>query len=334
VSFENIIGHDRPKELIERVLKLGRLPHALMFDGPEGVGKTCFALALARRLSCEGDRTAACECRNCRRISHENHPGVVHLAPLLDKQEFPVEMVRTGVIEPLALKSMESGWRVFIFNESEKFNEASANVLLKTLEEPPPTTLLILETRSAGAVIETLTSRCQRIRFAPLPDSLVAGFIEKDRKIPAAEAAIVSKFAVGSIGRALSIIEKGLLETKNEFLDKYLASTNASLISTADELVAMVEGKTLEERRKKLYPLLDMLALYMRDVLVRRTAGDAEIFHVDRPELIGRNLPQVRSPEKLVASVESARQLVEENTNIKYVMLRLVRDYIEVKNAS
>jgi DNA polymerase-3 subunit delta' len=330
VSFENIVGHEKPKAMMERALKAGRLPHALLFEGPRGVGKTAFALALARRLLCGGSKTAACDCRNCRRILHSNHPGVKVISLPQGKQKIPTELIRDEVIKMFAFKSMEPGWRVVIINESEKMSKEAANVLLKTLEEPPGESLIVLECAGADAVIETLVSRCQRVRFAPLDEVDVAAHLGKTRGVGGEEALTLARLSGGSIGEAVRFYEEGILAAKNAFLDCLLAADRDSLYAAGEELGAMVTGETTEERRAAARSMFDMLQLYFRDHLVRRIDGSRRMFHADRAELARGAPASGLNAERLIQSTLEARRLMDENTNMKLVFEHLVKDYVEV----
>src|SRR6476619_3443055 len=187
--FASLTGNDRVKEVLKRMLSSGRLPGALLFVGAEGIGKKLFALEVARALNCRTpiDNEGCGSCSACKRIIHlnypnssepkdwipmiwTNHPDVAMVvAPL---RQLRVEQMRQ--IETEAnFRPMEGNARVFIIDEAEKLNDASANALLKVLEEPPSTSHLILITSRPAMLLPTILSRCQMIRFSPLtPDDI------------------------------------------------------------------------------------------------------------------------------------------------------------------
>lgn len=330
MSFENVIGHEKQGNVLLKQLDAGRLPHALLFEGPAGVGKTTFARELARIMLCEGDRAAGCDCRNCKRLTSGNQPAFKALRPPEEKQKFPVEMVRDEVVEALGLKSMEKGWRVFVFNNAEKMSDAAANVLLKTLEEPPEESLLILECESADAVIETLVSRCQRIRFTPLEDKRVASYLVESLDADHETASNVASLAGGSIGRAIEYLEGDFLELKNRVIDTVVGAGADDVFDAADDLAGSFDGKNLEEKRKKAYPALDALRLYFRDVMVRRISPEAKVFNRDRKEFspVG-SFPSV-DPEKAMEVVDRTTASIRENVNFKLAFSRMMKDYVKV----
>src|SRR6478672_7477150 len=189
--FDQLTGNERVKQVLERMLESGRLPGALLFSGEEGVGKKLFALELARALNCRSPRgIQGCgECSACKRIWKFNYPtsddpedwkniiwtdhgdvGMV-VAP---KRLLLVDQMRQ-IEREANYRPFEGRARVFLVEDADKLNDSSANALLKILEEPPPTSHLILLTARPAMLLATIRSRCQAIRFSPL----TAGEIEE-----------------------------------------------------------------------------------------------------------------------------------------------------------
>src|ERR1043165_1028284 len=217
--FSNLIGNDEAKDTLRRLLSNGRLPGSLLFTGEAGVGKKLFALELAKTLNCRNRQgVEACdECSSCKRISRSTFP------PFGDDDEDKARMVwsehadvamvrpykqiiRVGPIRELEreanFRPFEGAARVFIIEDADYMNEQSANALLKTLEEPPPTTHLILTTTNPTALLATIRSRCQVIRFAPVAAEHIENFLIEQKAISAADAALLARTSQGSFGRA------------------------------------------------------------------------------------------------------------------------------------
>jgi DNA polymerase-3 subunit delta' len=153
----------------------GRLPHALLLQGPAGVGKDGFASALAAAMFCtgRGARLEACgHCADCQLSRAGTHPDLHWLRPLEDKKSIGVDQVRE-MCEKLAMTSMRRGYRVAIVTPADRMTPAAQNALLKTLEEPAPRTVLVLVSARPSALLATLRSRCQRVEVAR-PDPAVA----------------------------------------------------------------------------------------------------------------------------------------------------------------
>ncbi|MBU0611138.1 MAG: hypothetical protein KKI08_24880, partial [Armatimonadetes bacterium] len=202
--FKDIIGHEGPLSLLKRAAFTGRIPNAYLFVGSPHVGRRTAALQLAKALNCErntsfasADAVDCCdECVNCRAFNQERHPDLMIVRPLVSLKgaeddlvvesdeagegdeapefiEIEGSMIRTGQIEALIehsfLKRVQGRHKVYLVISAETMNEAAQNRLLKTLEEPPPNTLLILTSANLGALLPTTISRCSVVNFEGVP---------------------------------------------------------------------------------------------------------------------------------------------------------------------
>src|SRR5205807_2430370 len=184
--FSTLIGNNEVKESLRRLLSGSRVPGSMLFTGDEGIGKKLFALELAKALNCR-DRhgVEACdECSSCKRISRSTFPPFSKddddKERLIWSEHADVAMarpykqiIRVGPMRELEreanFRPFEGIARIFIVEGAEYMNESASNALLKTLEEPEPTSHLILTTANPTALLATIRSRCQTIRFAPIP---------------------------------------------------------------------------------------------------------------------------------------------------------------------
>jgi len=222
MRVSDVLHQSRALDFIARSLRRSRLPHGMIFSGPEGVGKQMFATRLARVLLCnapvlgnEGDMPEACEsCTNCEMSANGQHPdfNVVDRslgAYLSDGSarrrkhtQLGVDIVREFLIEPAGLRPGSAASKVFLIPEADLLNDSSQNALLKTLEEPPNDCYLILLVSSASALLETTRSRCQIIEFDALPDGFVADHLRNTQQLDDAEINRLTVIAQGSAGRA------------------------------------------------------------------------------------------------------------------------------------
>lgn len=246
--MDRILGQNQAVDLLNLQLSTGRQHHAYIFHGPVGVGKFTTALAYARILLCHErgadltGRVTACDtCPSCRLLT-----GLTPDAPVSDEDDthglttahpdlhvirkelarfsddastrnrkltrIPVEVLRSALIEPANLAPKLGANKVFIVDEAELLNPAGQNALLKTLEEPPAGTTLILVTGNEDRLLPTIRSRCMRIAFSPLPDQAVRDWCaEHAPDLPAGQQDVLVEFASGSLGRAQLITQYGLL---------------------------------------------------------------------------------------------------------------------------
>jgi DNA polymerase-3 subunit delta' len=276
--FDQIAGNTRVKEVIRRMINSGRLPGALLFAGEEGVGKKLFALEVARALNCRTPRNnEACgKCSACVRIGKINYPereeteewnqiiwtdhadvGLV-VAP---KRVLRVEQMR-HIEKEANFRPFEGKARVFLIEEADRLNDASANALLKVLEEPPRTAHLILITARPAMLKPTILSRCQMIRFAPLTPDEIELHLTKNKLVDNKTARIRARAAGGSMGRALSgdlvtftSQRKAMLKVLNAVV---LSGNRAELLRSAEQLNEAQYKDEFEER-------LDVLETLIRD---------------------------------------------------------------------
>ncbi|MBF0425155.1 MAG: DNA polymerase III subunit delta' [Magnetococcales bacterium] len=220
-----IVGQEEGVARLSGLLTSGRLPHALLFSGPTGVGKATTARALVAALFCTrlGDASnhpgSGCgHCRPCLKIAGEQHPDWVQITLQPDKTRIAVEQIR-DLRAFLTLTPLEARLKVALIDDAALMNEAAANALLKTLEEPPPASSLILCTSRPGILPPTIRSRCQQIRFFPLRPEALRQVAQ--RKFPDLDADTLStavELAAGSVGLLHRLCGGDLREWHAHFL--------------------------------------------------------------------------------------------------------------------
>ena len=259
MSFAQIKGQDFAINNLKKFIQTGKVPPAMIFYGPAGVGKAKIALAFARALNCQnlGADFEPCEmCQSCKQIEMQTHPDIIfadyaYQAALLkeevdDQQNIKIETVRS-LTTASQQKAIAAKWKVFIIDKAERLVPAAANALLKFIEEPPQNTVWILISSKRETMLSTIKSRCQSISFAPLSTQIITeilqdNYIEKDLAQKAAQ------FAEGS--------------TEKAFLIASLLEDFASLDRDASfaTQVALNLPRTLAQARPKVNIILDMLA--------------------------------------------------------------------------
>jgi DNA polymerase-3 subunit delta' len=202
MGFAEVLGHDRVKTILSSALGHGRLPPALLFSGPDGVGKKALALVCARALVCERRRDDACEqCASCTRAARGLHPDVVLVEP--DGATIKIDRVR-DVAREIGARPFEARSRAFVIDEAHLLTEQAANALLKSLEEPCPTSHVLLVTAAPQALLPTIRSRCQTLRVGTLPPAVLGEHLETRRGLPREEAHLRAVLSGGSLGGALA----------------------------------------------------------------------------------------------------------------------------------
>jgi DNA polymerase III subunit delta' len=335
--FDDLTGNEQVKTLLRRTLAAGRVPGALLFTGEDGVGKKLFALELARALNCRApvDTSGAFEgcghCPSCERIGKFNYPqssdsddwkGIIWtdhpdvgmvVAP---KRVILVEQMR-AVEREANYRPYEGKARVFLIEDADKLNEASANALLKVLEEPPHTSHIVLLTSRPAMLLPTIRSRCQMIRFSPIAAEAIESYLVRNKIASGAEAHLRARVSGGSLSRAVA-----------DGFDDYLEQRKAMLrvlqaLAVKDDRVELLRSaeEFNDARHKDEYESrLDILEALMRDAWSLALDAPAEkLVNEDLlPELrkISERLDPKR-PAMWLSQIEEMREQLIVNINRK-----------------
>lgn len=271
LTLSQIVGQQRPIEALRRALATDRLPHALLFSGPRGVGKVTTARALALRLNCSAphELDACGACSACRKVIGGHHPDVITVAP--DGAFIKVDQVRQ-LQEQLGYAPHEGQWRVVIVDGAELLHASAANALLKSVEEPRPRNVFVLVTAAAHRVASTLVSRCQRLRFTPLAVPVLLAALRAHERAAAHSADALQRVAVlgeGSVGQALALLDDPALEQAQQAADSVLRAAEDGGMLSVFQIAAEVSGE-----RALLPQTLELLALRLRDLLLLASGSD------------------------------------------------------------
>lgn len=233
MRFSDVLHQSRAMSILRRSLRSGRVHHAYLLEGPEGVGKELAARALAARLLCHDaalppDADACGVCASCRVLSAGNHTDFHVVDRRLHKLHpdravratkglyLVVSIVRHFLIEPAGNRPSMGPRRVFLVRDAERMNAEAQNALLKTLEEPPGSVVIALVTSAASRLLPTIVSRCQRIPFDLLPDAFVREHLERRARIAPEAARTLAGLAQGRLGAALRWSRGGVLDALRE----------------------------------------------------------------------------------------------------------------------
>ncbi len=275
--FSAIEGHEQPVRILTQALANKTLAHAYLFSGGKGVGKKMTAFALAAALNCQAaEPDGGCGvCPSCRKIALRSHPDVHLLEP--DGDDIKIDQIRE-VQDYLALKPFEGTKKVLVVNRAENLNQASSNAFLKTLEEPPGDSLIILVSSLPQSLLATIRSRCQEIKFRSLPRRTLSEVFIKKRELSEENAWFLSALAQGSIGRGLE------MDVERERADREEIMAFLSDLSMLNIAEAIAHAEAVSKDRERLERLLDLGIERFRDAVVFRLTGDSArlVYALDR----------------------------------------------------
>jgi DNA polymerase-3 subunit delta' len=271
VSWQRIRGHDALVRAFDQVVRRGRLAHAYLFTGPPGVGKRLFAGELAKALLCEGPagpRLEACDrCPACAQVTAGNHPDFFAAGRPEDSLEVPIATVRE-LSRGFGLKSSRGRGKIAILDDADDLNDEAANCFLKTLEEPPPRSVFLLIGTSADRQLPTIVSRCQVVRFAPLPETLVAELLRAQQATEPALVDRLARLSGGSMGQAVALADPALWEFRRKLLAG-LTRPQLDSVALAHDWARFVEeaGKESSAQRRRVSLVLRLLVEFFNDAL-------------------------------------------------------------------
>lgn len=330
-GWDHIFGQDRPKLLLQRAVERSRVHHGYLFVGPTGVGKRATALAFAQLLNCvtreDGAFAAACgRCASCHKFENDlQHPDL-HLIEPSGGVNKSIKIDDVRAVQRVAMtRPYEGRWQVVIFDDAHLMTEQAANALLKTLEEPPDSMRLFLVTDQPQALIDTIRSRCQTLRFGALDEALIAQVL-RDGDGEAYDAGVLAaaaRYGEGSPGRASALLESELLEERGELLELL----DVARRSHPDDLLSRAEK--MSKDRAQLGARLEVLSALLRDVLFCVVGVPRErLLNVDLADRIAAIATKFDADAVMTRAecVRVARELLTRNVNGGLVLEHLATE--------
>lgn len=316
MPLSDIEGRPRTLAHLRSAVTGGRVHQAYLFAGPPGVGKARAAVRFAQALNCDVSPEGCGRCESCRHIEKGTHPDVITLRPdgaesseIGGSREIKVNQVRV-LCGTLQLAPVQARRKVAILLNADRMNIAGQNALLKTLEEPPPQTTLVLVTDADDRLLSTIRSRCVRIPFGPMPVPVLAQKLASEGMVPE-EALLRASLARGSSEIARRLDEAAL--HRREELCGQLLRILRSRGTGAEGSGAILEALDLAEvrgsDRERSLEALRSAAWYLRDALLVQGGTDLDIVNVDRLDDL-RDVASRVQPHELLSGLEALRHAI------------------------
>lgn len=347
--WDKIQGQEGAVNYLRQSIRKEKVVSGYLFQGASGVGKTLVASIFARALNCRVAPGEGCgSCLDCRKIENGSHPDVHFLAPRSKSRLIVIEQIEE-LQRMVYLRSYSDNWKVFIIEDADRLNVSAQNAFLKTLEEPPEKTVLILLTSQPGYLLSTIRSRCQNVIFGSWPLEMMKSFLMEKAGISEAESHVLHSISGGCPGRALQLSREGLLNTRKTLFGLLLEDRLTSAVELSNQIkvwldyissrskelsgelekdrvqwreaLAPSQRKKFEERdesrvaageRLEMEMIFELIFSWIRDLFVyRETGGDTYIINRDLTDKIAA-ASRYRSPAQLrrmMEWVEKSRRL-------------------------
>ncbi|MBI2302765.1 MAG: hypothetical protein HYU66_27990 [Armatimonadetes bacterium] len=335
--WSQVVGHEPVLRRLEADVAHGRVAQAYLFAGPAGTGKTLVALGLAQRLNCSGASPPCGVCEGCIQAARRAPMVVQVLAPeeQAGNSAYRARLHRVETVRALqadvALRPFRKGYRVYVIRSAEMLREEAANTLLKTLEEPPADTVLVLTAEQPAALLSTVLSRLRRLDFGSVAAPLVEAWLRDAHGVAETTAAVAAAVAAGRPGKALRLAtDPAAWARRSEVLDR-IARIGETPRAAALAVAALWLGGETEESGKMpdeggeppIELALDALEWWYRDALMLRAgAGEGAVVNRDRAAAVAE-FAQCWEPGELracVAALQTARRCLLRNANASLVV--------------
>ncbi|HEX3050040.1 MAG TPA: DNA polymerase III subunit delta' [Aggregatilineaceae bacterium] len=318
-----VIGHEWAVEQLARAIQHGRTRHAYLFTGPDRIGKTTLARALAATINCTAESAPCGECRNCKLFIKGAHPDLTVLEG--ENGTIKIDQVR-AIQQTVALRPYEARYRVAILRRFHEATPQAQDALLKTLEEPPPNVVLIVTANAADALLPTILSRCQPLHLRPLPIQQLQEALKQGWNVAEDEAQLLAQISGGRIGWAIKALED---PAEREWRTQVLDALEMALKGNRRERFALVEHLALE--KSVLLPMLDVWQGYWRDALLMASGSRAPITNYDRRGTIRDMAIGREAAQQALEATRRTIDQVDRNANARLALEVLMLDYPQPK---
>jgi DNA polymerase-3 subunit delta' len=312
MPFRHVYGHEPQIQILQKTLGKKRTAHAYLFSGISAIGKKTLALEFIKAIHCEKTdmlNDSCGECPSCRKIQRQSHPDVFVIEP--NGQYIRIDSIRQ-MQERTTCRPLEAKQRAFIIDDADRMNEQSANALLKMLEEPTASNMLMLVTSRPYSLPQTIISRCQHLRFNPLSMDAVARFLVSEKTINEQDAALLAVLSGGSIGSALELNREDMISYRTDLINIL------SAIDGKDSFSVIHLASFLGQKKKEIMRGLNILNAFFRDVLVCKETGENNrAINQDSASLIAAYARRLSGEQILqnMEQIEKTGMMIEQNVN-------------------
>lgn len=328
-TWQEIYGHEQIKSDLQKLLNNQKLPHALLFSGSEGIGKLMVAKTLAKSLLCQQQTETAISCNtceSCKLFDEVNHPDFYYLEPDMKvKKVLKIEQIRQMQAN-IALAPYLSDKRVVIINDAQYLNDAAANSLLKTLEEPVGEVFFILISSNKDMLLPTILSRCTKIHFAPLECSVIEQILSEKMQIDKDKAKIIANLSNGSMQKAIQFIDDNALDLREKAINILEQTFSVKQIWSFLEEYASLEKQQIED-------IFTHLQMLLRDLLMLDIDTESTLIYNQDKLKVLQDLSSKYNKAKILnklALVDEVLKKMATNADVKLILQKFILKWQEV----
>ncbi|MCI5515557.1 MAG: hypothetical protein PUG26_06900 [Oscillospiraceae bacterium] len=321
MRFSDFVGNEKVKQLITYQAESGRLPHAIIIEGEEGLGKRTFAREIALNLLCRSDDPPCRSCAQCSKMLHGVHPDVYEYSASGAPQSFKVKQIR-DIIDDVYVSPNEADYKIYILGNCQGMNASAQNALLKILEEPPSYVIFILTVTNKAALLPTVLSRCVTFTLEGVERSLATQYVCEHTE-NADESAVrrLADVFDGNIGKMLESVEDGKLGE----ISGYAESICSALLAD-NEYELLKACSVFRGDRNAMLSTLELLKTVFRDALVYSDGSAALSGMTDSVKMLASRLNKMKLIS-LINSSDNLRLLAAKNGNNAILITKICYDF-------
>jgi DNA polymerase-3 subunit delta' len=312
MNTNHIIGQSTLIKGLKAIVDSGRVVHSYIFTGPEGIGKKTISDFFAKMLLCSGQDKPCNGCRSCRQFESGNQPDLIRVKS--EKGAIRVDAIR-DLRKDIGIKPYQGSRKIYIIEDGETMNQHAQNAFLKTLEEPPEHAVIMILANNLPGLFPTIISRCQQIRVPSLSTNEVAQIIESKTQMPRDEALVYGKLSQGIPGIGLKLAKS---DQYRKLREESLSILNKLANSTLVEAMGYIDF--FLDNRDNIAEILDIMELWMRDVLVVKQGGCRDVIismdKISQLESLAKNFT-IPAIQGIIGNMEDSKKMLKSHANFQ-----------------
>ncbi len=322
--FSQVAGQEEIKASLIKSINNNQISHCYIFEGPKGMGKYELALIFAQSLLCEKFISNPCnECLSCVKMNSENHPDlhvINHEEDTIKREEID------ALIESIYKKPYESERKIYIIKAAHEMTVQAANTFLKTLEEPPGDSVVILLTTNANLLLPTIVSRCQTIKFRNVSRETIKSYLKENCSAADKDAAIAAEYSGGILNKAVNII-KG----NDDILNKRAEIINLfdKIINSDSEIIYELENY-FEDNKDNIDIFIENSMIWIRDIMFVQNNMDELMINKDFNRLAKIHGQSMKRDSNLIELMQNTSDNIKSNVNYKLAIDNMLLKIQEV----
>jgi len=322
--YSEVAGQEEIKTSLIKSINNSQISHCYIFEGPKGMGKYDLALIFAQSLLCSDFHEEPCNvCSNCIKINSMNHPDL----HIINQDENAIKREDIDeLIESIYKKPYESNKKIYIIKDAHSMTTQAANTFLKTLEEPPGDSVIILLTTNVNLLLPTINSRCQIIKFRNISRETIKTYLKEHYNTTEETLDLAANYSKGILNKAVNIINlsDNILKEREEIIKVF-----DKIIKSDSEIIYEVENY-FEENKDNIDSIIEIIMLWIRDIIFVRNDMDYLVINKDYINLAKLHSESMKAESDIIEYLQCTSDNIKSNVNYKLAIDNMLLKIQEV----